>query len=229
MASNISLPEDDFLPACGSDDSRRKSISSTPNDDYYEDNSNIAIKLDMPTCWSDDVRMSFLFAPFRSKELNVVSYNSKQKFWKDLIRKYCETKGSAQVTLPELRTAFQRNGKKPYALETVLLEMEVENEVVKLNTFMESPQLTWSSWAHRSLTKVVAWPVYQVKNRLWSVSGEETVRQGCAVVVRSTVKVSISTILIKIWLLIIFYCVLFRIKRRYCKRNYRPSSTEWSM
>lgn len=144
-----------------------------------------------PDCWSDDLRMSVLFAPFRAKELNIINYTSKQKFWRNLISKYCETKGSAQVTLPELRIAFQRNGKKTYALETVLNEMETDGEIVKTIKFMEAPQHTWRDWAHRSMTKIVSWPVYQVKSRLWNTNQEQTVEQGCSIVLRSVVKVRV--------------------------------------
>lgn len=141
-----------------------------------------------PACWADDARMSVLFAPFRAKSLNPVNYDSKLAFWRNLIRKYSEAKGSARITLPELRRAFQRNGKKPYALETVLFEMANAGEVKNMGAFMEAPQHTWRDWAHRSLFKVMSWPVHQVRNRLWLPSKDEQAGS-CSIVVCSVVKV----------------------------------------
>lgn len=149
-----------------------------------------------PPCWTDDTRMSVLFAPFRAKSLNPINYESKQVFWRNLIRKYGDTKGSAQLTLAELRRAFKRNGKKPYALETVLLEMDAEGEVVGVAKFMEPPQHTWRDWAHRSLSKVVSWPLNQVVDRLWIRNGDEKAAQGGFFVVRSVVKVNKCELLI---------------------------------
>lgn len=143
-----------------------------------------------PQCWDNDERMYFLLAPFRPKALNPISYESKLIFWRNLIRKYCEAKGSAQVSLPELISAFMRKGKKPHALETVLSEMEAEREIVKMGKFMEAQQ-PWRDWAHRSMYNVISWPIYHIKSRLWSSSGEETTDQpqGCPLVLQSAVKV----------------------------------------
>lgn len=106
-----------------------------------------------PLCWHDDERMENLFSQFRDKSVNPVNYETKMKFWKNLIHEYCKLRGSPTISLTELRTAFERNGKKPYCLDTVLEELLTEGSAKTKSQFMEAPLLTWSGWAVHKLVK----------------------------------------------------------------------------
>lgn len=110
-----------------------------------------------PECWTDDIRMGALFSPFRPIKQNPIYYVEKMKFWTNLITKYCVYKGSASVSLPELRLAFQRGNRRPYSLEAVLEEMLKDGKIQQEHTFMEPPQHTWSEWANRALAKTGSW------------------------------------------------------------------------
>lgn len=122
-----------------------------------------------PVCWQDDERMENLFAPFRAKIVNPINYETKMKFWKNLIQENCVVRGSPVITLNELRSAFQRNGKKPYCLETVLAEQIAECSIKQKQQFMEAPLLTWSGWAVHKLVKApLRWSFDRVKERVIS-------------------------------------------------------------
>lgn len=124
-----------------------------------------------PLCWQDDERMDNLFAPFREKCVNPVNYESKMKFWKNLIQEYCTVKGNPIVTVGELRSAFHRNGKKPFCIETVLVELITDGLAKTKSQFMEAPLLTWSGWAMHKLVKTpIRWSFDKVKERIISVA-----------------------------------------------------------
>lgn len=124
-----------------------------------------------PECWQDDERMENFLAPFRIKSVNPVNYDTKLKFWKNLIKEYCEVKGSASVTINELRDALQRNGKKPHCLSTVIEEQLTEGSIKRKTEFMESPQITWSGWALDKLIKTpFKWSFNKVKERALPVT-----------------------------------------------------------
>ena len=38
--------------------------------------------------WSDEDRVSVLYAPFRTKELSPESWNAKMNFWSDVVKKW---------------------------------------------------------------------------------------------------------------------------------------------
>lgn len=122
-----------------------------------------------PLCWQDDERMDNLFAPFRDKSVNPVNYETKMKFWKNLIQEYCTIKGNPTVSLGELRSAFQRKGKKPYCIDTVLDELMADGSAKTRSQFMEEPLLTWSGWAVHKLVKApLRWSFDKVKERVIS-------------------------------------------------------------
>uniref|UniRef100_A0A182NQB8 Charged multivesicular body protein 7 n=1 Tax=Anopheles dirus TaxID=7168 RepID=A0A182NQB8_9DIPT len=90
-----------------------------------------------PECWSDDRRMGVLLAEFRPRQLNAVSYDTKMKFWKDLILSYCRTFGSSVVSISMLKERFRRKGTVPYCLHTVFEDMLAKGELCigsELNT-----------------------------------------------------------------------------------------------
>lgn len=120
-----------------------------------------------PKCWQDDERMDNLFAPFRAKSVNPINWNSKMDFWKNSIRKYCEVKGCASISIGELRDAFQRNGKRPHCLDTVFEQLIADGVIQRRDNFMKAPQHSWSEWAIHKLVKApFQWSFDRVKERV---------------------------------------------------------------
>lgn len=127
-----------------------------------------------PMCWQDDERMENLFAPFRLKSVNPVNYESKMKFWKNLIKEYCQFRGNPVISLSELRIAFQRRGKRPFCLDVVLAELVAESAVRTKQHYMEAPLLSWSGWAVHKLVKApLRWSFDVVKERVIPTSNVE--------------------------------------------------------
>lgn len=127
-----------------------------------------------PMCWQDDERMDNLFAPFRLKSVNPVNYESKMKFWKNLIKEYCQFRGNPVISLSELRGAFQRRGKRPFCLDVVLVELVAESAVRTKQQYMEAPLLTWPGWAVHKLVKApLRWSFDVVKERVIPTSNVE--------------------------------------------------------
>lgn len=124
-----------------------------------------------PDCWNDDERMDNLFAPFRAKSVNLVNYENKLLFWKELIKKYCTHNGNACFNIITLKNAFQRSDKKPYCLDTVIKEQLVDGTVRPKAMFALTPQQTWSGWAMNTFIKSpLQWSFNKVKERVVSPS-----------------------------------------------------------
>lgn len=114
-----------------------------------------------------------LFNPFRPKNVNPINYESKLKFWKLLIVKYCNEKGSANVSEFELKSAFMRNGRKPMCLSTVLEDMQNNHEIESLHKFMVPVQHSWKGWAIDVMVKKPAsWGWNMVKERVFQQNSE---------------------------------------------------------
>lgn len=146
-----------------------------------------------PHCWQDDERMENLFAPFRDKSVNPVNYETKMKFWKNLIQEYCKNQGNPIVSLGELRTAFQRKGKRPYCIDTVLEELIVDGSAKTKQQFMEAPLLTWSGWVVHKLVKApLRWSFDKVKERVVSVAANGNCDENTEFVLVEVAKVNIS-------------------------------------
>jgi len=109
--------------------------------------------------WSDDERMSVMFAPMRHKELNPESWNSKMLFWSTLISQWCLTNNKCCVSVEMLEKAFQRDGKSPHCLQEVLTECIRTGQVVDQGRFVSSiaPRDTWGGWV-----KSVGWGAVQL-------------------------------------------------------------------
>lgn len=108
----------------------------------------------LPECWSDDVRMNALFAPFRTRALNPLHYDNKIKFWKELILTYCNEKQMIEFDVKLLEDKFKRKGVKPKCLELVIAELAKEKvlatreEIVKpKSNFVQNifNKYVWSS------------------------------------------------------------------------------------
>lgn len=146
-----------------------------------------------PECWiNDDQRMDVMFStckllhlydktfftqvlfnPFRPKNINPVNYESKLKFWKSLILKYCDEKGSACVSQSELKNAFMRNGRKPLCLQTIIDDMQNGNEIQRLDRFMVPVQHSWKGWAIDVMVKKPAsWGWNVIKDRIFQPNSQ---------------------------------------------------------
>lgn len=76
----------------------------------------------LPPCWSDDVRMNALFAPFRLKSTNPESWDMKVKFWSDALKRWCKWRGEPTISASAAASAFVRNGRTPACIHIVVEE-----------------------------------------------------------------------------------------------------------
>lgn len=106
-----------------------------------------------PARWDDDSFMGVMLAEFRPKNVNPTNYDAKKLFWTEMIEAYCDYKGSATVSISELKEVFRRNGSIPYCLQEVFDLMALDAELVDKSVFMEVPQKSLSGWAFNSLVK----------------------------------------------------------------------------
>lgn len=105
--------------------------------------------------------------------MNPINYESKLKFWKLLIVKYCNEKGSANASEYELKNAFMRNGRKPMCLSTVLEHMQINHEIEYSHKFMTPVQHSWKGWAVDVMVKKPAsWGWNIVKDRLFQQNSQ---------------------------------------------------------
>lgn len=147
-----------------------------------------------PLCWQDDERMENLFAPFRDKSVNPVNYETKMKFWKNLIQEYCKNQGNPTVSLGQLRMAFQRKEKRPYCIDTVLDELIVEGLAKTKQQFLEAPLLTWSGWVVHKLVKApLRWSFDKVKERVVSAATNGNSDENTEYVLIEVAKVNVLT------------------------------------
>ena len=77
----------------------------------------------LPECWNQDDRMKSLFAPFRNRSVNPEDWNSKYKFWNQLIKSWCNYHARCSFNLTDLNANFKRNGCTALCLPTVLQEL----------------------------------------------------------------------------------------------------------
>lgn len=78
---------------------------------------------DFPACWKDEERMNVLFAPFRSRTINPTAWDSKIKFWTELIEQWCRHHKKILISPIEFNNHFQRNGKIPTCLASVFEDL----------------------------------------------------------------------------------------------------------
>ncbi|XP_033756050.1 charged multivesicular body protein 7-like [Pecten maximus] len=106
-----------------------------------------------PETWKDDTRMTVLFAPFRDKSLNPSSWDQKMTFWSNLITSDCIDSGDIVIDVKTLPSRFERNGKTPACLSSVISEMErtgklkqiTDTEMLPSNKGASSSK-GWMSW-----------------------------------------------------------------------------------
>ncbi|CAK1587843.1 unnamed protein product [Parnassius mnemosyne] len=91
----------------------------------------------LPQCWSDDVRMNALFAPFRIKSANPESWNMKMKFWSDLVRQWCRYKTDPIVSAADVKSAFQRKGRTAACIDIVIEEMYRGGDLSPISKYVQ--------------------------------------------------------------------------------------------
>uniref|UniRef100_A0A2A4JL95 Charged multivesicular body protein 7 n=1 Tax=Heliothis virescens TaxID=7102 RepID=A0A2A4JL95_HELVI len=107
---------------------------------------------DLPQCWSDDVRMNALFAPFRIKAANPESWDMKMKFWSDMLRQWCRSRKDPIVSAADAKTAFNRKGRTPACMDIVVEEMYRNGDLCPLSKYQQilhnGPE-GWVKWGAR--------------------------------------------------------------------------------
>lgn len=78
----------------------------------------------VPPCWEDEKRMTALYSPFRSRETNPVDFDSKLKFWQNIIFHWCLEKNVCLFNIKTIQEEFRRNERVPLGLKTVLENLE---------------------------------------------------------------------------------------------------------
>ncbi|XP_049883299.1 charged multivesicular body protein 7 [Pectinophora gossypiella] len=113
----------------------------------------------LPQCWSDDVRMNALFAPFRIKSANPESWDMKMKFWSDMLRQWCKYKRDPIVSASDAKFAFQRKGRTPACIDIVVEELFRNGElspISKYQQILHNPAEGWVRWTARLAFKPAA-------------------------------------------------------------------------
>ncbi|XP_072941168.1 charged multivesicular body protein 7-like [Epargyreus clarus] len=106
----------------------------------------------LPPCWSDDVRMNALFAPFRLKSANPESWEMKMKFWSDMVRQWCRHKMDPIVSASDIKCVFQRRGRTAACIDIVIEEMFRKGDlapVLKYQQILHSGPEGWVRWGAR--------------------------------------------------------------------------------
>lgn len=119
--------------------------------------------------------MSVLLDDFRPRTLMPDHYDSKQRFWEELIEAYCYQKGDSKITLKELKSAFSRNGIKPFCLSEVLENMKYSRNLVEKHEFMQKPADSLTGWAFSSLS----WSFGKIKEKLANTQKNDEVVYIC--------------------------------------------------
>ncbi|KAL4714729.1 hypothetical protein ACJJTC_002588 [Scirpophaga incertulas] len=123
----------------------------------------------LPTCWSDDVRMNALFAPFRIKTANPESWDMKMKFWSDMLRQWCKCKKNPIVSAADAKFAFQRKGRTPACIEIVVEEMFRNGDLSPMSKYQQilynGPE-GWVRWGARLAFKPAALAIFAVSSFL---------------------------------------------------------------
>lgn len=138
-----------------------------------------------PDTWQNDSRMGVLLSEFRVRSINPENYDSKMKFWKEMIRNYCEHKGCGAVSIVELKRVFKRKGTIPYCLQTVFEEMLREGQLVGMGDFQRPVQDSWGGWAVDLLVKrPLGWGFGKVKEKIVGGGVDEGAEFVCTEVVK---------------------------------------------
>uniref|UniRef100_A0A1I8NXI1 Charged multivesicular body protein 7 n=1 Tax=Stomoxys calcitrans TaxID=35570 RepID=A0A1I8NXI1_STOCA len=115
-----------------------------------------------PPIWKDEARVQVLLAPFRERDVNPENYDSKMKFWKDIIVEYCLFRGKTYFCKQELQQTFALGRNRiPACLDTVFDELTRLGLIRSRNDYESDPLNSWSGWA---VNKFWRTPLNKVKN-----------------------------------------------------------------
>ncbi|XP_015111103.1 charged multivesicular body protein 7 isoform X2 [Diachasma alloeum] len=119
----------------------------------------------MPDAWFNDERMNAMFAEFRNRSVNPQDWDSKFKFWDSFLVNYLGYNQQCTFSVVQLSTVFRRKGRTPLCLPTVVEELYQKGEIITLDSFLESQNATWASWAVNTMVKrPVVWSFSKLKN-----------------------------------------------------------------
>lgn len=111
-------------------------------------------KQSLPSEWSNDEIMDVFFSPFRgSREVNPRAWDSKMKFWTEMIRSYCIEKKVLTVCARNLTQNFERNRKVPVCFNVVFDDLQKRNVIEKLSDYYNRTNTSWFSWSLNLLVK----------------------------------------------------------------------------
>ncbi|XP_011178311.2 charged multivesicular body protein 7 [Zeugodacus cucurbitae] len=145
-------------------DQNANNSSSSKEHDNSSESSNT---FPYPACWKDDARMIVLLSQFRVREVNPENYDSKLKFWQDMIALYCEHTGTGCFCKRDLQHTFARGDRIPSGLDTVFSEMLHAKKIRTRADFEYDPENTWSGWAMNSFVKrPISWGWQTLKSKV---------------------------------------------------------------
>lgn len=144
-----------------------------------------------PECWSDDRRMGVLLAEFRPRQLNIASYDSKMKFWKDLILSSCRESGSSVVSVTTLKERFRRKGTVPYCLNTVFHDMLSKRELCSDNLLKDHGKTGVYGFNLWTVGQLIKTPLVWSYETVRAITGFVNFNESDSYIVKSIAVVSI--------------------------------------
>uniref|UniRef100_A0A1B6DIR5 Charged multivesicular body protein 7 n=1 Tax=Clastoptera arizonana TaxID=38151 RepID=A0A1B6DIR5_9HEMI len=125
----------------------------------------------MPDCWQNEERMNVLMAPFRKRDVNPLDWDSKMKFWKNCINMWTSDSKQFRFSIVELQKSFDRKGRTPKCLSTVVENMMKNGELMLESEFlkmMPTHNESWASWTVKLVVKTPAtWAFEKMKRSLF--------------------------------------------------------------
>ncbi|XP_055937783.1 charged multivesicular body protein 7-like [Argiope bruennichi] len=123
---------------------------------------------DFPIDWNDDIRMNFLFSPFRERSVNPEGYDAKINFWISTIQDLCMKSQCPVISNTALCAAFDRKNRQPVCLDIVLENMMRQGLIMRMNDYTKIEQEKgWLGWSFDMLVqKPVSWGFSSVHSLL---------------------------------------------------------------
>lgn len=119
----------------------------------------------LPAVLNDELRAQALYAPFRERSVNPENYDSKMKFWKDIILEFCLHRGTSTFSKYELLQTFSIGQRVPSCLDTVIGEMQRSGLIRPRLEYEYDPSNGWTGWAVLRFWKT---PLHKIKNAVLS-------------------------------------------------------------
>ncbi|PVD30303.1 hypothetical protein C0Q70_09567 [Pomacea canaliculata] len=102
--------------------------------------------------WLDDQKAAVLFSPFRDKALNPHSWDKKMNFWISAVWECILVKNKFVWNLQGLTECFERKGKIPKCLDSVIAEMIKMGKLKRMTEF-EKQSSSWTAWGYDTFLK----------------------------------------------------------------------------